>query len=197
MPVNKRFFMDHMADRRMSLREVAKQMDVWPAALSRSLDGKRKMQLPEAVKLAQVLHIPVTEVLANAGIESAKSTSRRCDVLAYYNGDGEIIYAEKDAIERIPIPDGVPDDVIAVSYRTADSPLAFTDGWVTFLGPRQEANELLGLYCGVLIEDEQKMRFATIRRGYAPGTFNLFGNGNWRHDSARLTWARRCILTMH
>ncbi|UZV40789.1 hypothetical protein 12Stean4476_00027 [Erwinia phage Stean] len=189
--------MDHMADRRMSLREVAKQMDVWPAALSRSLDGKRKMQLPEAVRLAQVLHIPVTEVLANAGIEAAKSTSRRCDVLAYYTGTGEIVYADEKAIERIPIPDGVPDDVIAVSYRTSDSPLSFTDGWVTFLGPRQDPNDLLGLYCGVLIEEEGKMRFSTLRRGYTPGTFNLYGNNNVKVENARLTWARRCILTMH
>lgn len=43
--VNKRFFMDTMKDRQMSLREVAKRIDVWPAALSRSLDGKRKMQI--------------------------------------------------------------------------------------------------------------------------------------------------------
>ncbi len=46
--VNKRFFMDIMKDRQMSLREVAKRIDVWPAALSRSLDGKRKMQIAEA-----------------------------------------------------------------------------------------------------------------------------------------------------
>ncbi|AXF51469.1 putative transcriptional regulator [Erwinia phage Pavtok] len=197
MPVNKRFFMDHMADRRMSLREVAKQMDIWPAALSRSLDGKRKMQLPEAVRLSQVLSIPLTEVLANAGIEAAKSTSRRCDVLAYYTGTGEIVYAPKDSLERIPIPDGVPDDVIAVSYRTSDSPLSFTDGWVTFLGPRVTPNELLGLYCGVLVENDEKMVFALLRRGYEAGTFNLYGNNGYRLENARIAWARRCILTMH
>lgn len=67
--VNKRFFMDTMKDRQMSLREVAKRIDVWPAALSRSLDGKRKMQIAEAVSLAQVLNIPLPEVLQNAGIQ--------------------------------------------------------------------------------------------------------------------------------
>ena len=53
MPVNKRYFIDLMKDRRLSLREVARRMDVWPAALSRSIDGKRKMQMPEAVALAR------------------------------------------------------------------------------------------------------------------------------------------------
>ena len=196
MPVNKQFFMDHMADKRLSLREVAKQMNVWPAALSRSLDGKRKMQLEEAANLARVLSIPVTEVLANAGIAPAKVNGRRCDVLAYYTGTGEIEYAPKDSIERVPIPDGVPDDTIAVRYRTSDSPLSFTDGWITFLAPRRDPNELIGLYCGVSVIGHG-MRFALIRRGYEPGTFNLFGNNGSKIENARLEWARRCILTLH
>lgn len=196
MQVNKQFFMDHMADKRLSLREVSKQMGVWPAALSRSLDGKRKMQLEEAASLARVLGIPVTEVLANAGIEPAKVKSRRCDVVAYYKGDGTIEYAKEGSVERVPIPEGVQDDAIAVRYVTSDSPLSFTDGWLTFLAPRRDPSELIGLYCGVQIAGGP-MVFAVIRRGYEPGTFNLFGNNGHKIENARLEWARRCILTLH
>lgn len=196
MPVNKRFFMDYMADRRLSLREVAKQMEVWPAALSRSLDGKRKMQLPEAVKLAQVLNIPIAEVLANAGIEAAKKAGRRCDIIGHLNGDGIIVPTPEGTVERIAIPDAVPDNVVAVQCRTSDTSLTFADGWVTFAGEQREPAELIGLFCVICLEDNT-MRFGQLRRGYEPGTFNIFGWGYEPIKCVRVGWARKAILTIH
>lgn len=107
MPVNKRYFSDLMKDRKVSLREVARRMEVWPAALSRSLDDKRKMQMEEAVQLARILSVPLAEV----------------------------------------------------------------EGGSWMLG--------------------------TIRRGYTPGTFNVFKPMRDQLKNVRIEWARRAIITVH
>ena len=136
MPVNKRYFSDLMKDRKVSLREVARRMEVWPAALSRSLDDKRKMQMEEAVQLARILSVPLAEVLVNAGIEQAVVTSRRCSIIGHVHEGAEVEPLAPDVIERVSIPDGIADDVVAIQNHTSETPAAYADGWITYLGPK-------------------------------------------------------------
>lgn len=196
MPVNKRYFHDMMKDRRLSLREVARRMEVWPAALSRSLDDKRKMQLPEAVSLARILSVPLAEVMLNAGIEEAKAVGRRCNIIGHVHEGAVVEPLPAGAIERIAIPDGVDDDVVAVQNHTSETPAAYTDGWVTFLGPQVDPADCLGCYALVNIEEDGWV-LGTIRRGYYPGTWNVFLPMRDNRKNVRIAWARRAILTIH
>lgn len=196
MPVNKRYFSDLMKDRKLSLREVARRMEVWPAALSRSLDDKRKMQMEEAVALARILAVPLAEVLINAGIEQAVTAGRRCSIIGHIVESAVVEPVAPDVIERIAIPDGLPDDVVAVQTHTSETPDGFCDGWVTFLGPKADATDCLGTYSLVAIEGEG-WAMGTIRRGYSPGTYNLFQPARQQTKNVRIEWARRAILTLH
>lgn len=194
--VNKRFFMDTMKDRQMSLREVAKRIDVWPAALSRALDGKRKMQIPEAVRLAQVLNIPLPEVLQNAGIQEAKTVGRRCNIIGHLTDAGVVEPLPDDVIERTPIPDSLPDEVVAVQAHTAGSQAAYSDGWITFFAEENNPISLIGQFVLAHLEDGT-MRSGSLRRGYETGTFNLLGPNYGQLNNIRLRAARRAILTLH
>lgn len=196
MPVNKRYFSDLMKDRKLSLREVARRMEVWPAALSRSLDDKRKMQMEEAVQLARILSVPLAEVLVNAGIEQAIVTSRRCGIIGHVHEGAVVEPLEPDVIERVAIPDGIADDVVAVQNHTSETPAAYADGWVTFLGPQMDATDCLGMYSLVAVEGMGWM-LGTIRRGYTPGTFNVFKPMRDQLKNVRIEWARRAIITVH
>ena len=196
MPVNKRYFIDLMKDRRLSLREVARRMDVWPAALSRSIDGKRKMQMPEAVSLARILSVPLTEVMVNAGIEQAVVTKRRCSIIGHVSDDYTIHPLPDGVIERVPIPDGLGDDVVAVQMHTAGTAEEFTDGWVTYLGQEMDPSDCMGLYAMVAIEGNGQM-LGVFRRGYTQGTFNLISRAGVRHNNVKILWARRAYLTTH
>lgn len=196
MPVNKRYFHDLMKDRRLSLREVARRMEVWPAALSRSLDDKRKMQLPEAVSLARILSVPLAEVMLNAGIEEAKTVGRRCSIIGHVLEGAVVEPVPAGVIERIAIPDGVSDDVVAVQAHTSETPAAYADGWVTFLGPQTDPADCLGCYSLVNIEEDGWV-LGTIRRGYYPGTWNVFLPMRDSRKNVRIVWARRAILTIH
>lgn len=196
MPVNKRYFSDLMKDRKLSLREVARRMEVWPAALSRSLDEKRKMQMEEAVSLARILSVPLAEVLVNAGIEQAISAGRRCSIIGHVHEGAVVEPLPADVIERVTIPDGIADDVVAVQNHTSETPAAYADGWVTFLGAKMDALDCLGMYSLVAVEGSGWM-LGTIRRGYTPGTYNVFKPMRDQLKNVRIEWARRAIITVH
>lgn len=196
MPVNKLYFHDLMKDRRLSLREVARRMEVWPAALSRSLDDKRKMQLPEAVSLARILSVPLAEVMLNAGIEEAKAVGRRCNIIGHVHEGAVVEPVPGGVIERIAIPDGLNDDVVAIQNHTSETPAAYADGWVTFLGPQVDPSDCLGCYSLVNIEDDGWV-LGTVRRGYSPGAWNVFLPMRDNRKNVRIVWARRAILTIH
>ena len=196
MPVNKRFFMDTMKDRSVSLREVAKRIDVWPAALSRSLDGKRKMQIPEAVKLAQALNIPLGEVLRNAGIQESQVIGRRCNIIGHLVAAGVVEPLPHGTIERTAIPDGLPDDVIAVQAHTADSAASYCDGWIYFFSGEADPSLLIGRFILATTEDGV-MVMGTLRRGYDSGTYNLVGPVHEQIKSVRIKTARPGLITLH
>lgn len=196
MPVNKRYFIDLMKDRKLSLREVARRMDVWPAALSRSLDDKRKMQMPEAVALARILSVPLTEVMVNAGIEQAVVTSRRCSIIGHIHEDGLVEPLPSGVIERIPIPDGLDDDVVAVQMHTAGTAAEFTDGWVTYLGQQRDPSDCMGFYSLMAIEEGEWV-MGVLRRGYSQGTYNVTYRTGVHRNNVRVSWARRAYLTTH
>lgn len=195
MEVNKRFFDDLLKDRGLSLRQLSKRMDILPSQMSLTLNGKRRMQISEAVKIAQILGAPINEVMINAGIEAARSDRRRCDVLGILQGDGSV--AAVQGSERTIAPEGLPEDCQAVQARTAESPLGWMDGWVFFCSGKQEPKELVGRFCWIKIEGGPEV-LATIRRGYDPGTYTLMGPLASREMvSQRIEWAAPVVLTRH
>lgn len=196
MPLNKRFFMDLMKDRGLSLRETAKRIDVWPGALSRTLDEKRTMRMEEAVALARVLAVPLADVLVNAGIEQAVTAGRRCSIIGHVQADSVVVPVPADVIERISIPDGLDEDVSALQFHTSDTPAAFADGWVVFLAPATEPADCLGMFSLVEIEGDGWM-LGTVRRGYSIGTYNLFSLTGEVKKNVRASWARRALITQH
>lgn len=190
--VNKAFFDDLLVSKSMSLRQLAKRMDILPSQLSLTFSGKRRMQMAEAVRISQLLGAPLNEVMASAGIVEA--TARRCKVVGVLNGDGFISEVDKDSIERVMMPDGMPAEVVAVQARTAESPLAYMDGWVMFCNGEHAPEEMLDRFCSVKLTDGRQL-LGTIRRGYSPGTFNVSGNVPLLNQ--RVTVASPVLLTRH
>lgn len=196
MPVNKRFFDDLMKDRRLSLRSIARQMDMLPSQLSLTLSGKRRMQITEAVRLGQILGAPLSDVMIAAGIEEAKLDRRRCNVIGHLLGTGEVELVDKGAIERVTVPDGLPDGVFAIQARTMDSQFSYMDGWLFYgKSERQDPSELLSCFCMVKLEGGPII-ISTIRRGYSPGTYNLQA-GPVNITSARIEWASRILMGIY
>lgn len=64
------WFYRRIAAREMSLREVARTIDMDPTALSRTLRGQRRLQMAEVEQLAATLGVGIDEVLRHAGLPS-------------------------------------------------------------------------------------------------------------------------------
>lgn len=62
------WFVDRLADRRLSQRGLAKFMGIDPVSVHRLLQGKRPMRFDEAKQLAQLLGVTVDDVLRHAVI---------------------------------------------------------------------------------------------------------------------------------
>lgn len=194
MDVKKSFFLDLLRDKRMSLRTLAKRMDILPSQLSLTFSGVRRMQIAEAVKIAQVLGAPINEVMVNAGIEEARTDRRRCKVVGFLNGDCEVDAPADGVIDKTLMPEGLSSECEAIQARTVGTPMAWADGWVFFSTEKQDPDDLEGRFVRAKIKDGPEV-LATIRRGYEPGTFNLSGPRNL--VSQRIDWAKAIVLTRH
>lgn len=63
--IDKQWFVDRWTEKGLTLRKVAKLAGVDPSALSRTLNGEREMKVLEIGKLASILDVPRSEVLAH------------------------------------------------------------------------------------------------------------------------------------
>ncbi|MEI5681311.1 MULTISPECIES: helix-turn-helix domain-containing protein [unclassified Mesorhizobium] len=79
--VDKAWFDRRMKEKNLSLRTVAKLMDVDPSALSRVFNGKRRIQVDEIGKIATILNESKSAVLAHIEVGGAPELSATSSAL--------------------------------------------------------------------------------------------------------------------
>ena len=189
--VDRRYFDNLMRDRQMSLRGLAKLMGMTHSQLSLAFSGHRRLKLEEAAQIAGVFNEPLHRVAEAAGISTPPSGRDRVGVVGVVRGDGVIEMHGPGVTERTAAPPGLPDDGVAVQFRTAGSALGWADGWVLFAPALRPADaSVLGRLALVKIKDGPSA-VATVTRGYRDGSFNL--DGFYRQESAQLEAAAPVI----
>lgn len=189
--VNRRYFDALLLDRGMSLRGLAQQMDMTHSQLSLTFSGTRKMQIDEAIKLANIFGEPLLRVIEHSGATSKAVTGRRVPVVGSVGGDGTI---KKSKSTELAVPPAeMAEGMIAIQFRTADSALSWMDGWVVFCREPSDINAgAMSRLCYVQIQGGPQV-IACVKRGYKEGTFNL--SGPYQADNVVLTWASPIVLT--
>lgn len=190
--VDRRYFEGLMDDKNMSLRALAKRMNMGHSQLSLAFSGARKLTLNEASELAQIFNQPLSRVVEAAGVTVRKSSSERVQVAGAVRGDGTVAEHDPSVVERTNNVPDLPEDVIALHCRTAGSPLDFIDGWVAFCRkPDKVDPSVIGrlAYCKV---KNGPAVLASVRRGYEDGTYNLAGF--YTRESAILEFATPILL---
>lgn len=195
MTVNKQFFDDLMQDKRISLRAIARHMNVSPSQLSRTLTGHRRMQLNEAAAIASLLGASIVDVMVNAGIEGARSDQRYIPIVGHLSGDFTVTGPDPTVVEKVVLPSCLPYDTEAVQARTTNTPLAYMDGWLMYVGPPMKPTEAIGCYCLVKLTDNQIA--GVLSRGYQPGTFSITSAAGVSLQNQRVTNVRKIYLTQH
>lgn len=168
MKTNTKWFRDRLAEREMSLRQLARKIDLDPSALSLTLRGKRKMTLEEANQIAGLLGVQVTEILRQAGVPVSEDVK---GVRMIGTVDAKsAIKALPDSQKRIHAPADVPLDGFALQIRAANT---FHDGWVVFCSGDKMSPDMALDRLAVIYMADGKRLVGTLRRGYEEGAYNV------------------------
>lgn len=173
--MNKQWFLDLMAARRLSMRGLAQRMGLQHTQLSLTFSGQRKLQLDEASQLSQILGVPLHQIAINAGVSVRPASGRRVHVIGYVVNGGEVRLNPPEIGERTEAPEDMQDGVVAVQARTAATPMDWCDGAVFFFARTDRVEpDAIGRLSVIKLTDGT-LGLATLRRGYQPGTYNLSG----------------------
>lgn len=166
--VDKAWFEQRLADRQISMRGLAKLMEVDPSTVSLMVRGLRGISSETAVKMARELNVTTNELYKRAGLP-IKDEAREIDVTMYIDGEG-VGHPVSDAdVEKISAPFDVPISGFGLQLRSGGQ----TDGWILIVDGRNYAPaECLGSMC-LYVRKDGKTGVGITRRGYKAGLYNI------------------------
>lgn len=193
--VNRRYFESLMQAKDLSLRALAKRMDMSHSQLSLVFSGVRRMQLEEAAQLSSIFGEPLYQIVEAAGVSVRPVGTHRVSVIGAMQSDGTVQNTPAGVVERTSTPDGMPEDSIAIQARTSSGPLDWLDSTVFFC-PKPSGIDaaILGRFAYCQIKDGPAA-MSSVRRGYLPNTHNL--RGPYNADSVRLEFATPVLYSRH
>lgn len=173
----------------MSQRKLAERIGIDPAAVSYMLKGTRNMSIDEVRKISDVLLVPATEVMRQAGIEILDDV-RKIPVKGYSNEHNLITLYPTGTYDMVIAPADMPPKSYVIQHRKPNTPF---DGWHVYVsGDRNEPEEMIDHYSLVSLKDG-RITTAIIRRGYRHGSFNLvqptIGDKMWENEA--VAWVSR------
>ena len=179
-------FKARIADQLTSLRALAGRMGMEPSSLSMTINGKRKLTGAEAGQLAELLEVPVAEVLRHAGIEIRHNGDGLAPVVAWLDAQGLVHREGLLGPKAVTAPAGTGEGLQAIRAQAGR-----LDGWTFFfrdvaqgVGP-----EAVGRLCVVRVAGEEGRRLRFVSRGYEQGVWTLGAMDGDIMEAARLVSA--------
>lgn len=165
--IEKRWFQDRIRDAGLSQARLAQMLGIDRAAMSLTLSGKRKMQLEEAARIAEILAVDVDDVLGRAGIRLPKGPQTVL-ITGIVDVNGRV--HDKSNPARTDPPTGAPSNTTAIRCEDRASVIY---GWVFFFVPKPTvAGDALERVSIVRLIDSTQF-LASVARGFEPGAYNL------------------------
>jgi transcriptional regulator with XRE-family HTH domain len=187
--VNTRWFQDKVRDAQMSQNRLAQLLGIDKSALSLMFNGKREMKMDEAARLAEVLSLPLDEVMAHAGVKVPKGP-RSIAVIGTVDASMEV-HAKK-AGGRVTAIEDLPRDTVALRCEDQASLMY---GWVFYYSPSSGiAADAMQRLCVVKLATGAQY-LLTPTRGFEPGTHNLKGLNGFSIDNQRIVSASPVLWT--
>jgi hypothetical protein len=189
---DKEWFQEQLRRRELTQTAVAAMMEVDPATLSYALNGTRELKVREAVGLAQILDVPVAEILRRWGFE-IPNDERTVPIVAVVNDD--MTCSPRDQpYNRTVAPPGVPSDATAIVFRPSYGVGGFWDGMTAFIEPGvQDMRHCVG-YLSLIQTEDGTCLVGVLSRGHDTGVFTVTHPGT-RNTSAetRVAKANRAL----
>lgn len=196
--VDTKWFDQVLRDRRLSRRQLAKRLGVDPSAVSLMFRGMRHMSIDRAAEIAQLLNVPVDELLRRAGSPLPATVPvrtgrgpRMVPVVGHFEGDGEVqLHITGD---EIPGPDELPLKTGVLIGRTAAGPMRLMDGWALYVAQHSNVPaDIIGRY-SVARTKSGLVLLRWVTRSYQQGHYNLLSCFSASVENIELDWASPVI----
>lgn len=188
--VNADYFYELLKNRELSLRGLAKKINLEPGALSLTFRGERNMKLHEANEIALILGVPLKEVLRNAGVENVSTGERTIPVVGVLRGNNFATVDLAADADRVPGPPDLPEVAYAILAQTAMSELAPMDGWLFFIGqPQRDLRNAIGRSVFAKPAGSEELIYGHLSRSHKPGMYNVRHSAGQSHEALDLDWA--------
>lgn len=162
------------------------------SSLSLMLRGEREFFYPEAVQIADVLHLSLDEVLARAGYK----TKGEVPLMGTIDADGRIKeYGDKH--ETVPSFKELPPNAFALRFKTSRSRLSCYNGWIIYAAPPAPMGQKQQPCSAVVKPKGHVSMVSYVERGFKPGTATLLGgifDLEHNFDDVAIEWIAPILL---
>lgn len=174
--------------RGLTIEQLADKVGISVSYLWRLAHSERNLSHKTLVKIAAALEVHPKEILDQQPMVP----------IVGYVGAGAVMhyYALADSPDEfVPMPEGGNENTVAVEVRGSSLGSIF-DTWLVYYDRVHETptSDMLGKLCVVGLPDDRVL-VKRIRRGSAPGLFNLESNTEGLIEDAEIVWAAR-VRTM-
>lgn len=164
--IQTKWFKEQLALRDLSLRGLARKLELDPATVSYMLRGKRRMTPADCANIARIFLLPVTEVMRNAGVDVSDNV-RGVLLTGTIDSESEV-HDLQSKVEHNAPPD-VPTESYILQVRAPSSPF---DGWSLFCAKSQNLINGLNRFCIVHLRDGTRV-LGILKAGYDEALFNV------------------------
>ena len=185
--VDSQWFKEKLADQMISIRQLAKMMNLEPSAISLSIMGKRRLTITEATEIARHIVAPIDEVLRRAGMAvPAHQAAGQVEITGWADAEGVITLGKPMGSLYVDGPGSAPDltcDAVRIQNR------GNLNGWVLLFKDLSRVEgvsaDAVGELCVVeLAGGIRKVRF--LSRGFEPGSWILESMFGGKLEEARI-----------
>lgn len=156
--------------------DIAARLNLDPSSTWQLLYGVRKIQMEEAVELAQIFSVPLDEFLARVGIKPPATQGRdTITVRGWVDGNLVVHWETPQGARTAPKPAFTRDLVHVLRFQTQGSKMDGMDGAFVYYMPMKGGVDpnSLGRLCIVEPREGNLWRLAVPKRGYTPGSYTL------------------------
>lgn len=163
------WFKQKLEEKQLTVRGLAKLIDMHPSTVSLMLRGIRSIHNDDAVKLADIFSVSTMEIFRRAGAP-VEDEVRKIPISMFIDEHNKIISVPKEVADKFKAPYDCPTNSYALQIRNGRE----YDGWMMVVnGNKISPDSCLGDLC-VYCTKTGILHLGILRRGYISGTFNAY-----------------------
>lgn len=187
--INRNWFLARIKERGTSMRKLSQSMQLDASAVSLILSDQRGMTPAEVKRMADLLLVPSTEIMRNLGID-IRDDVRRVPIAGHISASSEVTLHARGTEESVIGPADMPNDAVALQWRTVGSALYYTDGWLAFVSmSHARPEDHIGKMVICADQSSGKIYKGMLMRGYKSGLYNIsFVPGQNMMENVTVAW---------